>query len=448
MKGSTLQKRASSMALAIALATGAVVATGVVAEPAHAQRDKKKKKKGDEKAQYSEEFIAAYQPLNDKVNDEFAELSPLKPQLLALVPLSNSPDEKNAAGGLLYNAGAKLTDQTMQLQGMELLLSGGKVALENVGRFNFIAYQLANGQGDFAKARGYLQEAINRNFTSEGVSGPSMQVALAESYFSENRFKEGLGVLSAAITSQKNSGQAVDEAWYRRGLTIAYSNQIVPEVYDMTLGWVAEYPSDANWRDAINLTRNLNEFEGQELLDLFRLGRQVGALQDQSDYDYYVESADPRRLPKEVKDVIEEGMAAGVIKSDNLFISESLQTASGRIQSDRAELPALERDASAAGAGLRTVVAAGDAFLSYGDYAKASQFYEKALGIAGVDTHRTLTRLGIAQVSMGQHDAAKVTFAKIQGQREPIARLWSTYASMQQTSAASASAAPVATIGG
>ncbi len=447
MKGSTLRKRASGMAFAIALATGAVVATGTfVAEPAYAQ--KKKKKKDEEKAQYSEEFIAAYQPLNDKVNDEFAELAPIKPQLLALVPLANSPDEKNAAGGLLFNAGAKLSDQPMQLQGMELLLAGGKVELENVGRFNFIAFQLANGQGEFAKARGYLQEAINRNFTSEGVDGPSMQIALAESYFSENRFKEGLGVLSAAITSQKNSGRAVDEAWYRRGLTVAYNNEIVPEVYDITLGWVAAFPSEANWRDAINLTRNLNEFEGQELLDLLRLGRKVGALQDQSDFDYYVETADARRLPKEVKDVIEEGLAAGVISNDNLFITESLETATGRIQSDQADLPALERDAAASGAGLRTVVAAGDAFLSYGEYAKAAQFYEKALSLPGVDTQRALTRLGIAQVSMGQHDAAKTTFAKVEGQREPIARLWTTYASMQQGGATSASAAQGNNIGG
>lgn len=383
MKGSTLRKRASGMALAIALATGAVVATGTfMAEPAYAQ---KKKKKKDDRPEYSEEFVAAYQPLNAKVSDEFAELSVIKPNLLALAEMAKTPDEKNAAGGLIHNAGARMKDQALQLQGMELWLSSGKVPIENIGRFNFVAYQLADGQNQHAKARTYLQEAINRNFTSQGVDASTMQVALAESYFSEDRFEEGLGVLNSAITARKNSGQAVSESWYRRGLTVAYNNKIEPEVYDITLGWVADFPSDANWRDAINLTRNLNEFEGQELLDLFRLGRQVGALQDQSDYDYYVEAADARRLPQEVKDVIEEGLANGVVSRDNLFLTEALQTAQGRIQSDRADLPALESDASAAGAGLRTVVAAGDAFLSYEEYGKAAQFYEKALGMAGVD---------------------------------------------------------------
>ncbi len=445
MKGFNLRKRSSGMALAIALATGAVVATGVVAEPAYAQRKKKKDKKEEQASQYSEGFVAAYQPLNEKVNDDAADLTTIKPQLASLASMAQTPDDKNAAGGLIYNAGAKLQDQTLQLQGMELLIAGGKIPAENVGRFNFIAYQLANGLGQYEKSRTYLQEAINQNFTTESVNGPAMQVAMAESFFSESRFKEGLGFLSQAIKMQKNSGQPVQEAWYRRGLTVAYTNKVVPEVYDITLGWVSDFPSDANWRDAINLTRNLNEFEGQELLDLFRLGRKVGALQEQSDYDYYVESADARRLPKEVKDVIEEGVAAGVISQDNLFISESLQTATGRIQSDRAELPALERDAGAADAGLRTVVAAGDAFLSYGEYGKSARFYQKALGMVGVDTQRVLTRLGIAQVSLGDHEAAKATFAQIQGQREPIARLWITYANQQQ---GTASTAVASTIGG
>ncbi|MEM8724275.1 MAG: hypothetical protein AAGE86_02020, partial [Pseudomonadota bacterium] len=192
----------------------------------------------------------------------------------------------------------------------------------------------------------------------------------------------------------------------------------------------------------------LNEFEGQELLDLLRLGRKVAALQDQSDFEYYVESADARRLPKEVKDVIEEGLASGVVSQDNLFLSEALQTANSRIQSDRSDLPALERDASAAGAGLRTVVAAGDAFLSYGEYAKAAQFFEKALGLPGVETQRVMTRLGIAQVSLGDHAAAKATFAQISGQREPIARLWTTFADMQQSGASSAATTAASTIGG
>jgi predicted TPR repeat methyltransferase len=81
------------------------------------------------------------------------------------------------------------------------------------------------------------------------------------------------------------------------------------------------------------------------------------------------------------------------------------------------------------------VVAAGDAFLSYGEHAKAAGFYEKALGMAGVDTNLVLTRLGIAQTGAGNVAAAREAFAKVQGVRAPVAMLWSAYAEQQSAPA-------------
>lgn len=425
MKGFTLRKRASGMALAITLATGTVLATGTLgfAEPAHAQKE--------ERASYSDEFIAAYTPLNDAVNAEGTDLAPLKQQLLSLASLSVSPDEQIAGGGLIYNAGAKTGDRTLQMQGMELMLASGKVPVEQVGRYNYIAYTLAGTAEQWDKARGYLQAAIDANFTTESVTATDLQISLAESYFSEDRYKEGLAYLNEAIKAQEQAGQPVEESWYRRGLQVAYTNEIVPEVYDFTFGWVSDYPSVQNWRDAINITRNLNDYENQEMLDLLRLSKKVDALSDKQDYILYVDAADARRLPQEVKSLIEEGYASGALDREDTFVAESLSVANNRVAGDRSELPSLEADASAQGAGLRTVVAAGDAFYSYGEYTKAAGFYEKSLTMPGVDAGRILTRLGMSQVQLGQFDAAKATLAKVEGARMPIARLWSTYAEQQ-----------------
>ncbi len=440
--GRARKKTGSHLAMAIALATGtAVVGTVGFADTAHAQKKKKKDKK--EKAEYSEAFVAAYQPLNDQVNAEGADVAALKPQLTALIPLATSNDEKNAAGGLVYNAGAKTSDRALQLQGMEMMLESGKTPIENVGRFNFIAYQLANAQNDFAKARNYLQMAINSNFSSENVTVSDLRVAMAESYFSEENYREGLRYLNGAIADQKRSGQQVDEQWYRRGLTVAYNNEIVPEVYDFTTGWVADYPSEGNWRDAINLARNLGEYEGPLMLDLMRLGHKLGTFRDKNDYIEYIEAADARRLPKEVYDVIQEAYGNGTVTRDDIYVADSLEIAEGRVASDRADLPELESDARAAGADLRTVMIAGDVFLSYRDYTKATEFYQKALGMPGVDMAEAQTRLGIAQVGMGQYGEAKATFEKVDGARKPIAMLWATYVEQEGGTAAPAVAAPV-----
>ncbi|MEL6877031.1 MAG: hypothetical protein AAGL68_02910 [Pseudomonadota bacterium] len=442
------KKTGSHLALAIALATGtAVVGTIGFADTAHAQ---KKKNDKEAKADYSEAFVEAYQPLNEQVNAEGADVASLKPQLTALIPLATTDDDKYAAGGLIYNAGAKTNDRVLQSQGMGMMLASNKVPPENVGRFNFIAYQLANVQEDYAKARTYLQAAIDANFTSDSVSLSDMQVAMAESYFSEESYREGLGYLKTAIEAQKSAGQPVDEQWYRRGLTVAYNNEIQPEVYDFTIGWVQDYPSEGNWRDAINLTRNLNEFEAPLMLDLMRLGHKAGTFSDKNDYIEYIEAADARRLPKEVYDVIQEAYGNGTVTRDDIYVADSLQIAEGRLAADREDLPALERDAKAAGADLRTVMIAGDVFLSYGEYTKAAEFYQKALEMAGVDTSEAQTRLGIAQAGLGQFGEAQATFAKVEGSRKPIAQLWAAYADQEGGAASAAVPAtePAETVGG
>ena len=426
---------ARNLALAIALASGsALLVAPAFTDAAHAQ--KKDKKKEEAKAQYSKEFLAAYKPLEAALAAPGADIASLKPQLLAMVPLAISADEQQAAGGMIYNAGANGKDMSLQLQGMEMLLASGKVGPEQLGRYNFTAYQLANELKNFAKARQYLQAAINTNFTSERISTADLEITMAEIDFAEGQYVAGLEYLSKAIANRKAKGLPVDTAWYRRGITVAYSNQVVPQIYDLVVQWVGDYPTEDNWRDAVNLTRNLNEFEGPEALDLLRLARKVGALRDKQDYILYIEAADARRLPKEVKDLIDQAYAAGAVSKDDIYVADSLTTANGRIKTDMAELPVLEKDANAASAGLRTVFAAGDAFLSYGDYTKAAGFYEKSLGMAGVERNTALTRLGIAQVGMGDYAAAQATLAKVDGARSPIAKLWSAYAAEQAAGAA------------
>ncbi len=437
----SLRKQASKLVLGIALATGTAMVVGhAIPDAAHAQRkkDKKEKEAKAPEAQYSKEFVAAYSPVNDALNAEGADAAALRPQIDALIPLAVSPDERNALGGLVYNAGMKSSDRALQAQGIDLMLASGKTAPENIGRFNFIGYQQATALNDFAKARQYLQSAIDAGFTTDTISTSDLQISMAESYFSAEDYAAGLDYLDKAIKARKAQGLPVDEAWYRRGITVSYNNQIVPQVYDMSLAWVADYPSAKNWRDAVNLVRNLNDYEGAEILDLLRLSRKVDALDEKNDYLFYVEAADPRRLPKEVKDVIDYGYAKGVISRDDSYVAESLSTANSRIAADRADLPALERDAMAGNAALRTVVAAGGAFLSYGDYDKAVTLYQKALTMPGVDMGETLTRLGIAQIGLGNYAAAEETLSKVSGTRLPIAKLWAAYARQQSSGTAMA----------
>jgi hypothetical protein len=436
---------ARQFALAVALAAGtAVLAVPGFTDAAYAQ---KKKKKGEDaeagagKPVYTEAFVKAYQPLDAKLKVPGADVAALKPEILALVPLAATADDKLALGGMIFNAGINGKDIALQLQGAETMLGSGKIKPEETGRYNLIAFQLANELKDTGKARGYLQKAIDLNYAAPNVTVADLQMNMAELFFTEDRNEEGLDYLIDIIEAKKAAGEPVDARLYRRGVSIAYSKEIVPQIYDLVENWVADYPTPENWRDAVNLTRNLNDFEGAVLLDLLRLGKKVGALKEKNDYIFYVESADPRRLPQEVKAVIEDAYTTGVIpKGTDTWIEEQYKSANGLVAADKGALPSLERDANAATAKLRTVMAAGDTFLSYGDYTKAAGFYEKSLTLADADRDTSLTRLGIAQIGAGNVDAAIATFKQVSGARAPIARLWTAYAEQQMKSAMAAGA--------
>ncbi len=435
MNSQSLRKRASGMALAIALATGAVVTSGVfVAEPAQAQRDKKKKEK-EEQPVYSKEFVEAFTPVNNAITTG-QDVSLVRPQLDALVPLAQSPDEKNALGGLLYNASIPINDSALQAQGMEMMLASGKVAPDRLGRFNFIAFQLRYAKEDFAGAQPFLQGAIDNGFTSEQYTADDLKLVMFETKVSDGQVQDALSYIGGQADGVKAQGGAVPEGWYRRAVAVAYEAELGPQLYPIVQRWVSDYPTTKNWTDAINITRNLNEFDGQASLDLLRLSNSLKVLSQENDYIWYVEIADPQRLPQEVKTVIEQGYATGAISRDNDYIIESLAIANSAVTADRADLPAIENEASAPGAPLRIVRAAASAFLSYGDYAKAETFYAKAAAMPGADRNEMMTRLGMAQIGVGKFDAAQATLAQVAGVRAPIAMLWSTFAAQQGAPAA------------
>lgn len=426
---------ARQFALAVALAAGtAVLAVPGFADAAYAQ---KKKKKGEGEAEagkpvYTEAFVKAYQPLDAKLKAPGANVAALKPEIDALIPLAVTADDKLALGGMLFNAGITGKDYALQLLGAETMLASGKTKPEDTGRYYVVAFQLANEMKDYSKARSNLQKAIDLNYSAPNLSTADLQMNMAELFFIEDRNVEGLKYLSDVIAAKKAAGETINARLYRRGVSVAYENQIVPQVYEFVEHWVADYPTPENWRDAVNLTRNLNEFEGPVLLDLLRLGRKIGTLTEKNDYIFYVESADSRRLPSEVKEVIEAAYSTGVIpKGTDSWVEEQYKSASGLIAADKAALPSLERDANAPAAKLRTVMAAGDTFLSYGEYAKAAGFYEKSLTLADVDRDTSLTRLGIAQIGAGNVDAAIATLKQVSGARAPIALLWTVYAEQQ-----------------
>lgn len=424
---------AAAMALAIA-ASGAFGAIAIT-EPAYAQDE------GEErKPEYSKEFIAAYQPVEAALKAEAPNPAAAKALIPALVAASTNADEKRATGGVMLNLGNETDDAALRLQGIELMLESGILEPTLEGQLSFAAYQAYRDKKNVAAAKTALERAIAVNHTFEATmtdgsqrtfGADDMRTMIADLYFDQGNFAEGLTYLSGQIEERRSAGGKIPENWIRKGLSTAYEN----DMNDVTPKYVAmlaeNYPSDVVWGDAVIVTLNANSYQNPEVLDLLRLSRRTKAYNDARVLTEYVEILDPRRYPGEVVSVIDEGSALGVIDKSDPFIAETRTEAAGRVETDRADLPSLAADARASGANLKTLVVAGDTFLSYDKPAEAEEFYTKALGMSGVETPLVLTRLGIAQYDQGKYAEAVETFNKVEGARKDIANLWAIYAAQK-----------------
>lgn len=428
----------SAIALALVLAATGTLGMTAFEAPAHAQKNDEERK-----PEYSKDWLKAYNPLNEALQAENADLATAKTLVPALVAATSNADEKRAAGGLIFNLGNDANDQSLQIQGMKMMLDSGVLEPSLAGQLNWGLYQIYREQDNIAEARSALEGAIAANYSFEAnmsdgsvrrIGPPDMQRMIADMYFDAGQTGEGIAYLSGIIDGLKSAGQPISETLIRSGLAQAYENNMGAESTRFVALLAEEYPTPTTWGDAIIITLNAKDYANPEAIDLLRLARRMNNYNDTRVLSEYIELLDSRRYPGEVVAAIDEGFAMEKIDKSDPFLLESRKDAAGRLDADRRELDGLAADARAAGADLKTLVVAGDTFLSYDRAAEAEEFYTKALTMSGVETPVVLTRLGIAQYDQGKYAEAVETFNKVDGVRRDLANLWAIYAAQQGNS--------------
>ena len=418
-------------AMAIALALGAAGGAALVATPVAAKAAKAAK---EAPPKLSKAFTAIVGPLQTELGalakkSDPAAIASARTKLDAAFAVASTPDDKYYVGQFAIQLGTVAKDSVVQRKGIETSLASGQMPAAEVGKFNFYLGSIAFDQKDYAAARAALTTAI-----AAGYKENDAEVVLSEAYIAENQFAQGLAVLNQAIETRKAAGAVAPENWYRRGLGVAYKAKLLDQAQVFSIALVRDFPVSENWAGAIAVLREVGRFQAQETLDLMRLVARTNSFTETGDYIEYLQAADARRAPGEVLKILDLGMKAGKLSTSDVFVSDARAQATARVAADKASLPALERDARAATATGATVIAAGDAFISYDDPAKAEGFYQIAMTKPGVDMGRVLTRLGIAQADQGKYADAQATFAKVEGVRKPIAQLWLIYATQKAKS--------------
>lgn len=347
-------------------------------------------------------------------------LQPEKDLLEKTFAVATTPDDKFIAGQLALNLGQLAVDKSMQRRGLQSMIDSGKLSPADTAKYHYYSGGLSFDLKEFAQARTSFQGAIAGGYTEGGIDG-----LLADAYFNDNMPSEGLRVLDEAITKR---GTAAPEDWIRKGIVVAYKSKNSAYGVKFSTRLVEGYPTQENWALALSVVRDMSSFQNQEQIDLLRLMARTNSFSEARDYIEYIQSADPRRLPAEALKIVNLGLASGKLQLSDPFVADAKSMSSARMVEDKASLVAMERDARLPTASAASAMAAGDAFLSHDNAAKAEEMYKIALTKPGVDTPRILTRLGIAQSDQGRYAEAQEAFAKVTGVRVPIAQLWSAYA--------------------
>jgi tetratricopeptide (TPR) repeat protein len=433
----------STVALSLALvATGGLIAPGA----ALAQKKGKEEAAAPAKLSASQNFFKVAKPLQDLLAAKnFDGALGMMPQAEAA---ATTPDDRYFVGNFWLNIGIGKQDQATQLKGVEMMLASGKVAPTDLAKIETAAGGLSSNLKNTEAARKHYTAAI-----AAGADPSETEALVAETYFSEayaqiegNGFTaagrakaiEGLPHLRKAIDAQVAKGTAPALNWYERGFQTSVV-ALSPDAFDWAKLTLAQTDKASDWRIALRLLQETyKDMPRPANIDLMRLMYDAKALQNDYSYSEFIDALWKSGQPGELKTIIDSGRATGEVKATQF--SDFYKLATDSIAKDKAGLPASEKTAAAAPNG-KAASRTADAYLGYGDYAKAIELYKLALTKGGVDNDEVNTRLGIALWRSGDSAGAKAAFAAVSATspaRKQIADLWTIWLSHKSKAPAQA----------
>jgi len=409
-----LMKIVSKMALAIALG-GMVVAT-----PAFA-------KKEDKQAASSEKATPAVQKAAfdaQKAADAGDVATALTNYNTAKAAMVNNED-KFMVGRVGYQIYQKNKDEQLFSDSIDLMLESGKASPEAAKQLYFAQGQIAYNKKNYPKALTAFQNA-----EKAGSTDADLVPLIVESSALQGQTVQALQILKDEAAKREAAGQPVPPEWYQRGVSIGYRNKnpgdqaaINQLTLDLCLKWVASAPQPQYWNGALQVYAQQSKLDNEGRLEMLRLLRAAGAMEGGDDYREYADDV-YLRFPNEAMSVLQEGAAKGKVtltgKND---AADVMGIVKGKVAADKASLPGADK-ASRAAANGKAALSTADAYVGYGDYAKAVDLYKVALAKGGVDAGTVNLHMGWALALSGDTAGAKTAFQAVTGVRKPIADFW------------------------
>ena len=375
---------------------------------------------GSKKVSLSAEFAKTYNELAKALEANAS--ADVSAQVTAAHAAAKSPEEHYLAYQLQLKAAMGAKNEAEMGKAVAGMLSTGVAPAELQGPLHLANGKVKYNQKQYAEAAAEFQKVLQLD-----PANAEAKNLLTQTQLNSASPADAVAMLQKSIAEQSAGGAKAPEALYKRALSAAYKAKL-PAAVDISRQWVADYPTPANWSDAIRIYRNFHELDDAATLDLLRLARAAGALNGEADYDRYAYAALMKGYPGEAKTVLEEGIKAGVVNPEKSPFKEEIAQAKTKSAGEEASLDSSAKSALAGGP-AKAALATGDLHYTYGQYAKAAELYRAALKKSGADANLINLHLGMALARSGDKAGATAALNAVTGPRADIAKYWLAYVS-------------------
>ena len=322
-------------------------------------------------------------------------------------------DAKYLVGQIHLQIGINTQNRALQSQAIDEMIASGGAQPSEMRALYENQMEFAIAANDTAKAQRAMAE-LDRVAPND----PNRYVRLAQIRANAHDYPGAMGLYQQAVQAQQRAGQPIPADWRRQIAALAYQTHL-PDAMRYFREWLTAAPSPSSWHDVLALYADAN---ATQKLDTYRLMRAAGAMTSERDFIELSQAANEVRAFGEVKAVLEEGLRRNLIAQNAAYARERLAVTDRRVADDRGSL-AEGRRAALAGNDAAAVLAMGDAYYGYGDYAPAAELYRAALQ-KGADAGTANIRLGAALAMGGQRAEAETAFRAVTGPRAELAQLW------------------------
>lgn len=412
----TLSRFPSLVAIAAALSVGAMIA----APPALAQRSEQQKQAQKQAAAGPQ---LSSKELNKALGEGYTALqakdfATAKAKLDAAAALTKTPQDKVELEKLRVPLASETKDWANLSIYLQNAIDTGLLPPDMAKTYKYGLVTAAAGMNDNPKTIAAL-----RKYIDEFGGTPEQTLAVGQDLVKAND-PAGVGYVEKGIAAIKANGKPT-EAQYK--LLLA-AHKEGPKYYEALEQLVTDYPTDNNWKGYIAKAQSAPGFQaaGKDIrIDIYRAALAAGVKLAPNELAAYADETVNKGLPGEAVSALEPFKAELTAPAQ-----ATLANANKKAADDKAGLAKDEANTLAKGTG-EAMANLGEAFMSYGDNAKAVTLTKaglaKGVGDAG-KTDIVKLHLGIAQYKAGDKAAAQATWAEIKAENGAavLAHMWTT----------------------